>query len=290
MVQQLRPIVVRDIDTDAVDVSRDRGEMPRLGWVRIEDLVVDDSYQRGLTDKSWRKIRSIAEKFHWSLFTAVDIAPAGGGKYAIIDGQHRTHAAALCGVEKVPCRVIIADRVVQARAFAAINGDVMNVTVWQIYKAALVAGEQWAIASRDLVAAAGCRLMEYNKPSHQKKPGEVYAVNFVREWATAGEARRRAFIAALSSLLSSSSGNAAANWTNTPLSAWVGAVYVSDIEDEDRLRAVLNSIDMGELYECARQAVAARRRAGQPTCSTADELREVLVDALCDGASGRGTA
>ena len=39
-------------------------------------------------------LRRIAEQFDWRLFAPVIVAPIEGGLFAVIDGQHRTHAAA----------------------------------------------------------------------------------------------------------------------------------------------------------------------------------------------------
>ena len=117
------------------------GSAPILQWVKIVDLVVDDRYQRDLKFGNWKAIRRIAQNFKWSRFSPVFVAPVEGGKFAIIDGQHRTHAAAICGFSEVPCQVVHMSRDEQAAAFAAVNGLVTKVTLWNIYKAALVAAE-----------------------------------------------------------------------------------------------------------------------------------------------------
>jgi ParB-like chromosome segregation protein Spo0J len=38
----------------------------------------------------------------------VVVSPVERGKFAIIDGQHRTTSAAILGVECVPCQIVIA--------------------------------------------------------------------------------------------------------------------------------------------------------------------------------------
>ena len=134
---------------------------PMLEWLPIRKLVVDDRYQRPLTGTSWAAIRKIAGAFHWSRFAPVLVAPVEGGLYAIIDGQHRTHAAALCGFTSVPAMAVHMTAREQASAFTWVNGQVLRINQHQVYRAALAAGEDWALRCRDAVEAAGCRLMTY---------------------------------------------------------------------------------------------------------------------------------
>ncbi|WP_298981525.1 ParB N-terminal domain-containing protein [uncultured Roseibium sp.] len=152
------------------------GSAPILQWIKIDLLVVDDSYQRPLERGNRTAIRKIAANFSWAMFSPVFVAPVEGGKYAIIDGQHRTHAAAACGIDQVPCQIVPMTLREQASAFAAVNGNVTRVTPWQIYKAALAAGEGWATNARDIAAAGGCILMTGNRSTKQKKPGEIYGI------------------------------------------------------------------------------------------------------------------
>jgi hypothetical protein len=156
------------------------GPAPMLQWLDISDLVIDDRYQRELKTGNWRAIRNIADRFQWSRFSPVFVAPVEGGKYAIIDGQHRTHAAALCGIEKVPCQVVHMTLEEQAESFAAVNGTVTKVTVWQIFRAASAAREPWAVRLQEIAAAAGCRVMVSNSSAKGKNPGEIYGVTRFR--------------------------------------------------------------------------------------------------------------
>lgn len=160
------------------------GPAPMLQWVKIADLVVDESYQRELGMGNWRAIRKIAEQFLWSRFSPVFAAPIEGGKYAVIDGQHRTHAAALCGFSEVPCQIVTMSREEQASAFAAVNGIVTKVTTWQLFKAAHSAGEAWAKELDAVAAAAGCKAMFRNGSTTDKQPGEIYAISGLRKIIT----------------------------------------------------------------------------------------------------------
>lgn len=143
------------------------GAVPELRWLDIDELRVDDSFQRPLGPANWAAIRKIAADFSWSMFTPVVVAPIIGGKYSLIDGQHRTHAARICGFGQVPAMIVMTAEVGQAAAFAAINGNVVRMSPFHIYKAALAARADWAVRSRDAVAAAGCQLMAYNPGGKQ---------------------------------------------------------------------------------------------------------------------------
>ncbi|MDF3607736.1 ParB N-terminal domain-containing protein [Paracoccus sp. DMF-8] len=127
---------------------------PVLDWIPIRQLVVDDRYQRPLTRAGWQTIRRIAENFRWSRFSPVLVAPMPGALWAIIDGQHRTHAAAICGHDKVPCMSVHMDTAEQAQAFADVNGTVTRITVHHVFKAALAAGENWADGTNWITAQA----------------------------------------------------------------------------------------------------------------------------------------
>jgi len=122
---------MRRIDTSAIPPvapPSNLGPAPDLRWIDIAALRVDPRYQREIGRHNIAHIRKIAGAFDWRLFSVVVVSPVPGGVFAIVDGQHRTTAAALCGIESVPCQVIQADAAMQARAFEAINGSTIKVT------------------------------------------------------------------------------------------------------------------------------------------------------------------
>lgn len=159
----------------------DAGPAPMLQWIAIDRLVVDDDYQRGLAAHNWARIREIAATFSWARFTAVAVAPIEGGRFTIIDGQHRTHAAAACGIDEVPCQVTQMDKATQAAAFTAINGNAIKIRTHQIYRAALVAGEPWAQELHDIGIAAGCTFATANLQLARREIGVVYQIAAVRK-------------------------------------------------------------------------------------------------------------
>ena len=176
-VSQLRAPVARVQENLAV---------PVLQWVCIADLVIDDRYQRPLGGVNLKAIERIAAAFDWARFSAVQVAAIAGGRYAVIDGQHRVHAAALCGLTSVPALCVVMHPARQAAAFVSINANAIRLSRLQIYRAALAAGEDWAVRVDACVAAAGC-VMRTAMPSFKyRKPGEVYAISAMRKYVAAG--------------------------------------------------------------------------------------------------------
>lgn len=194
---------------------------PQMLWVELEQLVIDDRYQRPINDGNRRAIKRIASGFRWSRFSPVIVAPIEGGRYALIDGQHRAHAAALCGIKSIPAMVALVAPEEQAQAFIDINTRQIRVGSEQVYRAALTANEPWAIACRDAVEAAGCRLMTSKYSTAAKKPGQVFCVDLIRRMVEAGKAD--AVTIGLKSMLEYDP-SATANFSNAMLVPWLGAV------------------------------------------------------------------
>jgi hypothetical protein len=107
--------------------------------------------------------------------------PSRGGKFVIIDGQHRTTAAALIGFDSVPCQVVIASREQQATAFKAINGITVPISPMALHAAAVVAREPWAIDTADICLRAEVELLRYPLPVERQRPGQTMAVGAITQ-------------------------------------------------------------------------------------------------------------
>ncbi|WWT39896.1 partitioning protein-like protein [Microcystis phage Mwe-JY08] len=153
----------------------DAGPAPMQRWLAIGDLVIDRGYQREIGERGRRTIRAIMGAFDWSRFAPVVVAPVEGGKFAIIDGQHRATAAAVLGIEEVPCHIVQADRAAQAKAFAAINGTVTAITPMQMFHAKVTAGDEVAARVARLLEAGGARVLKYPVPADLMKAGDTLA-------------------------------------------------------------------------------------------------------------------
>lgn len=210
---------------------------PQMMWVEIAELVIDDRYQRPLSKGNLAAIRNIASRFMWSRFSPVVVAPVEGGRYALIDGQHRAHAAALCGFERIPAMVALVAPEEQAQAFIEINTRRIRVRSQNIYRAALSAQEPWAIRARDAVKAAGCRLMTANLSQKNKKPGMVFCVDLIKRLIE--QNKDRDVTRGLSAMMAFDP-SSVPNFSNTMLLPWLTAVADTGA-DGDALVAALHA-------------------------------------------------
>lgn len=267
--------------------NRDPGPEPLQDWISVDKLVIDPEYQREVKADGRRAIERIAAAFEWTKFSPVVVSPVSLGRFAIIDGQHRATAAKLCGYETVPCYVLQLDRAGQAASFAAINGSVTKITLWSIYKAALAAGEGWAVQAKAVAQEAGCRLMTSNKTASEKQGGEIYGISTMREMiARHGSA---AITTALKAYKQSIYGDLPVAWSNTTLFAWVQAVAQTPGAvgtSVSRLAAFHDAFDMLEADDQVAADARAARKAGERPLAHMAALATVTSTALVDFLKG----
>lgn len=229
---------------------------PQLMWVEIDQLVIDDRYQRPMASSNWVAIRAIASRFMWSRFSPVLVAPIEGGRYAVIDGQHRAHAAALCGFERIPAMVALVAPEEQALAFIDINTQQIKVQPNTVYRAALTAGEDWAVRCRDAVEAGGCRLMMSNFSQRDKKPGMVFCVDLIRRLIEQGQ--DRAVTRGLSAMMAFAP-DSVPNFSNAMLKPWLTAVAETGAHG-DALLAALHARRPWQVLEVADRLAESERK------------------------------
>ncbi len=158
---------------------RDPGEVPVLDWIEKGLIDIDPSYQRGLDEA---RVLRILESFAWDSFGAIVIAPADGGRYHCIDGQHRLEAANRHPkVRHVPA-VIIARRTLQGEAetFVAVNRDRKNVTPLDLYWAELAASDPEAVTVSQVVNRAGIAILRHPPSNGAFKVHETVAIGALR--------------------------------------------------------------------------------------------------------------
>lgn len=265
----------RPIDIgDRIPASVDPGPAPMLQWIRVADLIVDDGYQRPLGKSNWTAIQKIAANFLWSRFQPLLVAPVEGGRFAIIDGQHRAHAALLCGIAQVPAVAVMVGREEQSRAFAWVNSQTIKVTAWQVFKAALSAGEDWAVRADRAVAAAGCRLMTYNNSGANKKAGEIYCVVLIRRLIEAG--LDEAITAALAGLRACPAMDRSVAYTDFILKDWVPAVMECPVRNPEVLAEALALKNPFKVIEDARASLMP----GQPGERAKKALGALITEAV----------
>lgn len=188
-------MAMRKIDiSDYPEVEKYKSPPPSLDFVAIDDLIVDERYQRSVERTGSKNIQKIAANFDWAKFSPIMVSKRETGELAIIDGQHRAHAAALCGIDTVPAIISELSIEQEAEAFTWVNGTVTALTANQVFKAALAAFEPWAVQCDAVATRAGCRLMAYNKSHKDKRPGEIFCIGVVRKMV---EAEQQPFLVAV---------------------------------------------------------------------------------------------
>lgn len=219
---------------------------PELLWIPIARLVIDDRYQRPLLEANWEIIHRIASRFTWTRFSPVMAAPIDGVRLALIDGQHRTHGAALVGHTAVPGLIVDLDPAAQAAAFAGINGEMTRVHPIQVFKAALAAGETWAVECQQVVAAAGCELMTFQASSDKRQVRQVYAVSAIRQMVEAGHGEL--VTRALTALSRSTFGGGFVEaWSNETLKPLIAAVIATPMVRPGTLIPFIDHLDLARI-------------------------------------------
>jgi hypothetical protein len=152
---------------------------PMQSWIEIDKLVVDSEYQRHISRRGAMNVVQIAEEFAWSKFAPVIVAPVEGGRFAIVDGQHRTMAAILRGQTQVPCHIVQADPAQQAAAYAAVNGNVTKTTPTQLFYSRLAAGDERCSAIAAVCSAAAVTMVRTNMVQSKMQTGQTVAIGAI---------------------------------------------------------------------------------------------------------------
>jgi ParB-like nuclease domain len=201
-------VMFRSITSDKFEapvLAFDPGPAPIVQWLKICQLVVDPTYQRAIGNRGTTNIKAIAEHFNWSKFAPVIVAPIEGGRFAVVDGQHRATAALLRGLEEVPCQIVQADRAQQAAAYAAVNGNVTKTTPQQLFHARLAAGDIETTALAEVCAAAEVTIVRHNLWMARVTKGQTQAVGCLTRCLN--EYGRATLITALQCITQTAHGN-----------------------------------------------------------------------------------
>lgn len=240
-------MAIRKLDiSDFPKIDIKLGPEPELGFVPIDKLIIDDSYQRHIEKRGLKNILKIAANFDWAKFSPLMVSKRPDGLFAIIDGQHRSHAAALIGATRVPALISDLTAGEQAAAFSWINGTVTALNPNQIFKAALAALEPWAVQCDAIVARADCRLMTSPGSAASKKPGQVYTVNLVRKHVDAGNAQY--LVAVLGGIRKSSVRDQVYYYNGYGLNALVPPAIENGITRPDIITKFLDEHDLEDTH------------------------------------------
>lgn len=247
---------LREIETKDLPPAPLRDQpAPILQWVQIDQLRIDDRYQRPLAARNWAAIRTIAANFDWCAFGPILCAPVEGGLFAIMDGQHRAHAAAICGIKQVPAMIVPVPPQRQALAFVQINSAV-RVTQHQTFRAELAADTPEAMAMDAAVAAGGCQLLTFNPSSATRKPKTLTCLNLVRQIIRKGHAPY--LTAVLTGLVAYDKNGRCGLYSDYILAPLVAAVADLETQDAAQITRALQAADPFLLMDRAAKDAAER--------------------------------
>ena len=145
--------------------------LPELTLIAPGDVLVDDRFQRNLSERSVDLIRRIIAEFDWRRWRPPVCCWTDDGLTAI-DGQHDLVAAMSHPfVDKVPVMIVEAESLQdRASMLIGINADRLAVTKQQMHVAAVVAGDVAATKTQALCDRLGIRVLKAC-PNSRKKYG-----------------------------------------------------------------------------------------------------------------------
>lgn len=173
----IKPLPLAD---DVAAALTDPGDPPYFELVDPRTLQVEDRYQRQLSERSVALIHRIVRQFDWRAFKPPIVARDADGTLMVIDGQHTAiGAASHPRIDLIPVVVVDAGEVVdRAKAFLRHNRDRVGMTPMQIHHAALVAGDEVAVAVDDACRRAGARVLR-NPQAGTTRIGDTMAVSTI---------------------------------------------------------------------------------------------------------------
>ena len=157
------------------------GSPPTPAFCLVDNLHVDDSYQRSIEGGASQKlIVKIAENWDWRLCLPLLVSRRQGQLY-VIDGQHRLEAARLRGdIRDIPVVVFdFDDPKAEAELFVQANRARRPMQKLDDFHADLAAGGADSVAINKVVNDAGL-IVGRNGAWQMIKPGEVVFVQAVR--------------------------------------------------------------------------------------------------------------
>lgn len=170
----------------AREINTDVGITPELCWVPVDQIDVDENYQRALKPK---RVAQILRDFNWAHFQPVMLTQQESGRFNVFDGQHRVEAARQHPhITEVPAAVVhIEHSCDEAGAFLGVNVNRTALSTVDKYWAGIEAGDASMMAICAVLDEAGCEVVPANtKSPAPKRTNAVTAVD--RAIKTYGEA------------------------------------------------------------------------------------------------------
>lgn len=177
---QLRPIAALRMP----DIVPGTPASPRPKFINVEPsaLLVDETYQRDLGDRSVRLIRRIVAGWDWRAFKPPVVVADGQDRYHVLDGQHTAIAAASHPLIKtIPIMVVeAAVQAERANAFVKHNRDRLQITNTQLHAALVAAGDTDALTIEQVCARAGARVLKHPPGMGRFAVGDTMAIQALK--------------------------------------------------------------------------------------------------------------
>lgn len=180
MATQKRPIVpISLVGVAPADLTG--AVQPEFIMADPRELLVDDDYQRNLSERSIKLIRKVIGGWDWKKFKPPVVARTEFG-LEVIDGQHTATAAATHPeIRQIPVMVVQApEQLDRADAFLGHNRDRLAMTPMQMHAAAVVAGDEDALTVQQVCERAGLKVLKSSPGNSLYQPGDTLAVGALR--------------------------------------------------------------------------------------------------------------
>jgi hypothetical protein len=172
--RKIEPIDIADLDIVPIEDAK-----PVIEWIDPKSLWIDPLYQRSISDRGRKLIRTIIEEFSWRKFSPPTCAYATfNGERVLLctDGQHRAiGAASRPDIDLIPVQIIDASSTAQqAESFVTTNSARLSVAKLQIHQSAIVAGDVDALTIEEIANAVGVQILRTSTPRYQA--GDTLAI------------------------------------------------------------------------------------------------------------------
>jgi hypothetical protein len=230
----------------AQEYSAELGDRPRVVWLGLELLSVDEHYQREIGTAGRAHIHRILRGWNWNRYQPIVVNERADGTYAVIDGQHRLAAARLHPlIDELPCYIVsVPDMAAEAAIFADVNTRRLALTSQQKFYASLAAGEGWALNVSRICERAGVRMLRA-PPSGAIPPLSIlapYTLQKILQQIGAGPLETALRLIA-------EAHPTADNAFRSPTIMAVARIAADREFSRSRLAAVLARADVAQLYE-----------------------------------------
>lgn len=178
----LRPIKAMNM-AGVVPADLTGAVKPTFVWVSPTLLLVDETYQRALAEKSVNLVRNkIVATWDWGKFQPPTVVRTSAG-LVVIDGQHTAiGAASHPEVDTIPVKVVHAPGLIdQAGVYIGLNRDRIAMTSMQMHHAAVVAGIPEAVQVQRVAEAAGVRILRAPPGNAAYKPRDTVSIEAIRK-------------------------------------------------------------------------------------------------------------